>query len=398
MLIQNKLRYYRILTVHNRYLNRGGEDTSFESVIELLKSNGHEVIEYVRNNQDIIQDLSSWKMGVRTIWSSEDYEHLRQIIREKQPHILHVQNFFPLISPSAYYAAKAEGVPVIQTLQNYRLLCPNALFLRENRICEDCLGKLFPWPGVVHACYRDSRAASGAVALMLAAHRIMRTWQNKVDIYIVLTEFARRKFIEGGLPASKLAVMPNFLDSDPGLGKGEGKYALFVSRLSSEKGLDTLFSAWEKLKSKFPLKIVGDGPLTEWVIQTSKDMPEVEYLGRKPLSEVYELMRNAYFLVFTSKCYEGVPMTVIESFGTGTPVIAPNQGATGEIISDMQSGLLFYPGDAADLASKIEWLLTHPKETAQMRQSARFEFENKYTASHNYKMLMSIYETAISSS
>jgi len=396
MLIQNKFRKYRVLTVHNRYLHRGGEDTSFESVIELLRSNGHEVIEYTRNNQDVLDDLSSWKMGLRTVWSQEDYERLRQIIREKHPDILHVQNFFPLISPSAYYAAKAEGVPVIQTLQNYRLLCPNALFLRENKVCEDCLGKLFPWPGVYHACYRDSRAASGAIALMLTTHRLMRTWQNKVNIYIVLTEFARRKFIEGGLPASKISVMPNFLDSDPGFGEGKGKYALFVSRLSSEKGLDILFAAWGKLESKFPLKIVGDGPLTDWVIQSSKDIPEVEYLGRKPLSEVYGLMRDAHFLVFTSKCYEGVPMTVIESFGTGTPVVAPNQGATGEIVADLQSGVHFNPGDAADLAVKIDWLVAHPDEIAQMRHSARAEYEKKYTASHNYKMLMSIYENAIS--
>ena len=229
----------RVLAVHNEYQQAGGEDQSFEAETSLLEENGHRVRRYVVHN-DRLAGMSQLESASVAVWNRSSYRDLRSLIREEQPEVVHFHNTFPLISPAGYYAARAEEVPVVQSLHNYRLLCPNALFFRDGHACEDCQGKLVPWPGVLHACYRGSRPASGAVAAMLATHRLLRTWTKMVDLYIALTDFARMKFIEEYLPAEKVVVKPNFLHPDPGFGQVREDYVLFVGRLSVEKGVDTL--------------------------------------------------------------------------------------------------------------------------------------------------------------
>lgn len=385
----------RILSVHGRYQIRGGEDESREAEERILREMNHSVEVYEENNERLAT-LNTVQMALRTVWSMEAYKTVRNRLAEQPHDVVHVQNFFPLISPSVHYAAKAEGVPVVQTLRNYRLLCPNALFFRDGHVCEDCLGKPVPWPGVLHACYRESRPASGTVATMLTAHRIMRTWSKMVDVYIALTEFARQKFIQGGFPAEKIVVKPNFVHPDPGIGKGQGGYALFVGRLSVEKGLDTLLAAWEQLGGKLPLKIVGDGPLSNRVVETASRLPLVEWLGRKSVQEVYALMGEAMVLIFPSEWYETFGRVAVEAFAKGTPTIAANIGAIAELIEHGRTGLHFRPGDAEDLAAKVEWALLHPQELAKMRQEVRSEFEAKYTAQENYRRLMEIYSSVCS--
>lgn len=380
----------RILSIHNRYQIRGGEDESRHSEENLLREMGHEVEVYEEHN-DRIATMNPLRVASKTIWSQEAHQITKQRLQQKTHDIIHVQNFFPLISPSVYYAAKEKGVPVVQTLRNYRLLCPNALFFRDGKVCEDCLGKFVPLPGVMHGCYRESRVASTAVASMITVHRTLRTWVDMVDIYIALTEFARQKFIQGGLPAEKIVVKPNFVNPDPGIGSGSGGYALFVGRLSVEKGLDTLLGAWEQLSEKMPLKIVGEGPLASQVESAVKRLPSVEWLGRRPMSEVHQLMGEAKFLIFPSKWYETFGRVAVEAFAKGTPVIAADIGAIAELVDEHHTGLKFQPGDSGDLASKIEWAASHPQELAQMRLNARAEFEAKYTAKKNYSRLMEIY-------
>jgi glycosyltransferase involved in cell wall biosynthesis len=297
-----------------------------------------------------------------------------------------------LISPAAYDAAHAEGVPVVQTLHNFRLICPNALFFREGRICEDCLGKSVPWPGVVHKCYRGSLSASTTVATMLTVHRARGTWQNRVDQYIALTEFSRSKLIEGGLPADLIAVKPNFVYPDPGVGRGSGRFAIFVGRLSEEKGLGVLLEAWKELN--VPLKIVGDGPLASKL----SDAPSaVQWLGRRSAQEVYELIGAASLLVLPSQCYENFPRVIAEAFAKGTPVLASRLGAMAELIEDGRTGLHFQPGDAADLAAGVRKFWNLPSEKVdEMRRAARQQFEEKYTSDANHRILLSLYESAIS--
>ncbi|MGB7440878.1 MAG: glycosyltransferase [Coleofasciculaceae cyanobacterium] len=383
----------QILSIHNNYQIRGGEDESREAEERLLREMGHRVEVYQENN-DRIADMGSGRLALRTIWSTEAYQKVKQYLTGSTYNLVHVQNFFPLISPSVYYAAKAAGVPVVQTLRNYRLLCPNALFFRDGHVCEDCLGKFVPYPGVQHACYRNSRPASGVTMAMLTVHRTMGTWTQMVDVYIALTNFAREKLIQGGLPAEKIVVKPNFVHPDPGIGEGTGGYALFVGRLSVEKGLDTLLSAWQQLDGKIPLRIVGDGPLTSQVKEVAERLPQIEWLGRRPMAEVHALMGEAMFLVFPSKWYETFGRVAVEAFAKGTPVIAANIGAIAELVDHGRTGLHFCPGDPVDLAAKVEWALAHPKELAQMRQEVRAEFEAKYTAKENYKRVMEIYSLA----
>jgi glycosyltransferase involved in cell wall biosynthesis len=282
----------------------------------------------------------------------------------------------------------------VQTLRNYRLICPNGLFFRDGGVCEDCLGKFIPYPGVLHACYRESRTATGVTAAMLAVHRTLRTWLSQVNVFITLSEFARQKFIAAGLPGEKIFVKPNFVASDPGMGSGSGDYVLYVGRLSVEKGLDTLLAAWKSLKAPVTLKIIGDGPLSEQVRQAARDMENVEWLGRQSLQQTYDLMGEAMVLVFPSKWYETFGRVAIEAFAKGTPVIASNIGAIAELVASERTGWLFQPGNAGNLAAQIDWAISHPQQRQAMRIEARKEFERFYTAAANYQKLMEIYQVA----
>lgn len=381
----------RILAIHNRYQIRGGEDECYEAEVSLLREMGQQIEVYEANN-DRVAKLGKLRLAADTVWSGETYQTIEHQLQKQRPDVVHVHNFFPLISPSVYYAAKRASIPVVQTLHNYRLLCPNALFFRDGKVCEDCLGQIIPYPGVMHGCYRENKVASAGVATMLSVHRAMNTWAKMVDLYITLTEFARQKFIAGGIPAEKIVVKPNFVRPEPEVGNGSGGYALFVGRLSVEKGLDTLLAAWEHLDNQIPLKIVGDGPLADQVVAATKRLPLVEWLGRKPMAQVHELMGEAKFLVFPSKWYETFGRVAIEAFAKGTPVIAANIGAIAELVDSGRTGLHFRPGDAADLADKVKWVLANPEKLTQMRQEARLEFEAKYTALQNYQQLMEIYQ------
>lgn len=383
----------RILSVHSCYQIRGGEDESREAEERLLREMGHQVDVYEDNNKRA-KTLHPLQSALKTVWSTEAHHIVQGRLADTVYDRVHVQNFFPLISPSVYYAAKSARVPLIQTLRNYRLLCPNALFFRDGQVCEDCLGKFVPYPGVLHACYRESRAASAVTAAMISIHRTLQTWTKMVDVFVTLTHFAREKFIQGGLPGDKIVVKPNFVHPDPGPGEGNGGYALYVGRLSVEKGLDTLLTAWKLLGGHVPLKIVGDGPLAGQVQALTETLPQVEWLGRQPMTEVHALMGEARFLVFPSKWYETFGRVAVEAFAKGTPVVAANIGAIAELVDHGRTGLHFCPGDPADLATKIEWVLAHPRELTQMQVAARAEFEAKYTAKLNYQRLMEIYSLA----
>lgn len=385
----------KVLSIHNYYKVRGGEEESYELEAKILRENGHQVDLYQDHNSRL-HGLSLANAALKTVWSKEAFHAVGQRLTQEKYDIVHVHNFFPLISPSVYYAASHAKVPVVQTLQNFRLLCPNALFLREEKVCEDCLGKLIPYPSVIHNCYRDSKAASFAAASMLAMHRVFGTWKNKVDAYIALSNYDRNKFIEGGLPAEKIAIKPNIVYPDPGIGRGSGGYALFVGRLSVEKGIDTLLTAWKHLQNKIPLKIIGDGPLSKMVEEAAQNIEGVDYLGRKPLPEVYESMGEASFVVYSSIWNETFSRVAVESFAKGTPVIASaGVEAMSELVDPGRTGLHFRLGNAEDLVTQVNWLLEHPEQLIEMRKQARAEFEAKYAAKANYNNLIAVYEKAI---
>ena len=384
----------KILAVHNRYQRPGGEDQVFVEETALLESRNHRVLRWEVHN-DQVGHTSRLSLAKDTVWNTSAYRELRALIRRERPDVVHFHNTLPLISPAGYYAARAEGVPVVQTLHNYRLLCPVALFFRDGRVCEDCMGKAVPWPGVVHGCYRGSRAASGVVATMLTVHRALRTWTEMVDVYVALTGFARDKFVEGGLPAGKIVVKPNFVAPDPGQGQGGGGYALFVGRLAPEKGTGTMLAAWDRPETSIPLKIVGDGPSKDRVARAAATRPDVEWLGHRPVAEVHRLMRDADMLIFPSEWYETFGRVAAEAFAAGTPVVASDIGAVAGLVDHGRTGLKFRPGDPEDLAAQVGWLLSQPAQLRRMRREARAEFEARYTAESNYPKLMEIYRSAL---
>jgi glycosyltransferase involved in cell wall biosynthesis len=384
----------KILTIHNKYKIRGGEDECREAEGRLMAAHGHESREIIFENDDI-NSANAVTVGLQAAWSRSSYQRTLSEIRAWRPDVVTVHNFFPVASPSVYYAARECDVPVVQTLHNYRLLCPRAMFYRREKICEECLGKRIPWPGVLHGCYRGSRPATLAVASMLTVHNFLDTWREQVDIYIALTNFAKQKFIEGGLPPEKLTVKPNFVMCHLGPGGGNGGYVLFVGRLTEDKGIRTLIDAWKSAEAHGRLVVVGDGPLSSFVEDEASATGSIHYLGRRPQDEVYALLGDARALVFPSRWYEGMPRVIIEAFCRGTPVIASGIGSMTEIIADLRTGWLVPPGDIPALAHVIRTVCNPANDMTKIRADARHEFEALYTAERNYHLLLEIYERAI---
>jgi glycosyltransferase involved in cell wall biosynthesis len=375
-----------VLTVHNFYRQPGGEDHAFTGDAALLEAKGHSVVRYEERNTRIESGLTA---GLSAIWNHSAYRRLRSLAQARKPDVAHFHNTFPLISPAGLYAIHNQGVPVVQELHNFRLLCPAATLNRNGTVCEECIEKATFFPALRHRCYRKSLGATAVVAASLTIHRAAQTWRQAVDIFIAPSAFVRQKFSESGLPEDRIVSKPNLILPDPGQGQGGGGYALFAGRLSEEKGIDTLARAWEQLP-QIPLRVAGDGPLRgiSWPLGVS-------WVGMKTPDEVSLLMKSAEVLIVSSTCYETGPRMVLEAFACGLPVIGSNLGSIAERIEHRRTGLLFRPGDAQDLAQQVRWAFEHPEEMAAMRVAARREYEEKYSAERNYKLLIAIYEMAI---
>lgn len=388
----------KVLLVHNEYQEPGGEDIVFRQEKQLLSAFGHKVLVYKRSNHEInrYSRLQRVLLPRQLIWAEDARQDVARILGEEKPDIVHVHNTFTQISPSIYMACREAGVPVVQTLHNFRLLCPAATFYREGKACEECVAHSL-WRSVRHGCYRSSRFATAAVAVMLATHRHLRTWIDNIDSYIALTEFARQKFIHSGFPAGRIHTKPNFVDPDPGQGTEKGDYALFVGRLSEEKGLRTLLAAWACLKSSIRLFIVGDGPLRAELEKyaAARGLSAVSFLGRLRHAETQEAIKGARFLILPSECYENFPMTIVEAFASGTPVICSCFGAMEEIVEAGRTGLHFEVNNSENLAEKVSWAWAHSGSMRVMGKEARREYESKYTAKKNYSLMMAIYRDVI---
>lgn len=379
----------KLLLIHNYYQQRGGEDGVFEGESRLLEQHGHSVLHYTAHNR-VVETTSPMALARDTVWNHAVNREVAALIARERPSLMHVHNTLPRISPSIYYAAKAGGIPVVQTLHNYRLYCPSASLFRDGSVCEECLHTKVPVPAIRHACYRGSRAASAAIAAMLTIHRALGTWAHVVDLFIALSEFAREKLVSAGLPGEKVMVKPNFA-CDPGVRANGGDYGLFVGRLSREKGVDVLLKAWGALNAPIPLKIIGDGNCAPQVAQLVQTLPTVEWLGQCTATQVTAAMAGARFLVFPSVWYEGFPLTIAEAFAVGLPVIASELGSMSQLIHPHATGLHVRPGDPTDLAEKVEWAWAHPDQMRAMGENARREYEERYTPEQNYKLLMEAY-------
>jgi glycosyltransferase involved in cell wall biosynthesis len=386
-----------VMVIHNFYQQRGGEDAVVEAELQMLRGAGCRATTFFRHNNEIV-DNSWWargKLAAGAVWSADSVRELRTAILATKPDVAHIHNFMPLLSPALHHLCKDLGVPVVQTLHNYRLWCPSANFYRDRHVCEECVGKLVPWPGVLHKCYRQDRLASAAVGAMIAAHDWIGTWSRAVDRFIVLTEFARRKVSANGIPADKITVKPNYFEPDPGPKQERGEYALFVGRLSAEKGIQTLLEGWRRLRIEVPLLILGEGPCGPEVVSACGEVAQMRWLGQMTKIKVVEAMKSARFLVLPSECYENFPLALVEAFACGLPVIASNLGGLAELVDDGRTGLTFRASDPDDLAEKITWAWRHEWELDQMGREARREFELKYTASANRDTLLGVYRQVL---
>jgi len=383
----------RILQLHNFYQHPGGEDAVVADEAALLERHGHEVIRYTRHNDDV-DAMPKLRVGAGTVWSRASARAVAGLCRAHRPHVVHVHNTLPLLSPSVYYAARAGGAAVVQTLHNYRLMCPQGLMVRDGRVCEQCVGKLVKWPAVRHACYRDSRAGSAAIAAMLTVHGVARTYQREVDAYIACSEFLRDKVVADGLPADRVHFKPNFVGTEPEPGDGSGGYVLFLGRLSEEKGVGALLNAWASLHD-VPLKIIGSGPLTDHVSASAAQNPAVEYRGWVSFDGVVEALRGAAALIVPSLTYEGFPRVIVEALACGTPVLASRIGAMADVIEPGVTGDHFEPGDPASLAAVVGRRARDAAGLRAMRANARGVFDRLYAGQSNYRQLIDIYRRAI---
>lgn len=378
----------RILLVHNFYQWPGGEDQVFAAEGALLQQHGHTVSQYTLHNDKVAQ-LGKVDLARKTLWNGTVYGELKRVCREFEPDVVHFHNTFPLVSPAAYYAVRRQGIGVVQTLHNYRLICPGTTLFRSGSACEACVGSAVPWRGVTNRCYRNSLSASAGAALLVGTHRLAGTWARAVDRYIAPSDFVRNKFVEGGFPAGKIVTKPHFVPSDPGVGEHRGGYGLFVGRLSEEKGIRVLLDACVRADVTFPIKIVGDGPLAPLLGQLP---PHVEWVGQQSKAEVMRLMKDASFLIFPSECYETFGLTIVEAFATGLPVVGSGGGAAAELIDDGRTGMHFRVGDAGDLAGKLDWAAANPQAMTAFGTAARQEYLERFTAQRNYRLLMDVYE------
>lgn len=380
----------KILVAHNRYRYRGGEDTVVNAEVDLLRRNGHEVLLYLRDNEELTR-MKNHHAALQTLWSHKAVADVTALSEKFRPEIIHSHNTFPLISPSLYSVATRLNVPVIQTLHNFRLICPQATLLRKGVHCEDCVGHV-PWRAIVHRCYRNSLSQSAVSSSMIMLHRLLRTWHTKVTRYIVFNQLCRDKFIAGGIPFDLLRIKPNFVDSanEPEWVHRSG--GIFIGRLSEEKGLKVLAEALSQLPDS-QIDVYGKGILQTFVEATSS----FHYKGFRVADELQACLRQAAYLVVPSTGVESFGLVAIEAFAAGTPVIASAHGGLREIVVQGKTGLLVEPGNSEALARAIAFADDHPDEMKAMGRAARLAYLSRYTPDINYRLLMTIYREAVDS-
>lgn len=386
----------RILIAHNFYGDHvaDGEGNVFKAEAEMLANQGHTVRTFSRTNAEVnsyslIQKIKAfWNLS----WSQDSYDKISKEIESFKPDIMHVHNYFFQLSPSIFKAAKDQGIPTVVSCHNYALATPCALYLRDGKPCEKCVNKN-PWRLIWHRCYNNSLLRSIARYRTHYLSRKKNRWTDYIGGFIVLTKFGLQKHIESGLDPKRIFIKPNFI-RDP-LGKGEqiqsGNGAIFIGRLSNEKGIQTLIKSWETIN--YPLTIIGKGPLQQMVAEAGNK--NINYLGQLSHKSIFEELRKSAFVVFPSICYEAFPLVILEGFAMGKPIVASNIGAMAEIIEDGKTGIHFRPGDADDLAAKVKSLIQTPEQITKMALAVRQEYQNKYTEQKNYEKHMEIYQSIL---
>ncbi len=383
----------RVLLVHGAYQQFGGEDAVVRAEGELLERHGDEVLLYSRHN-DETKTFNTFQKAAffpQAVYSWKSSGEIADVVHSFRPDVAFVHNVYPLLSPSIYHKLHALGVPAVQVLHNFRPFCPNGLYYTQGQICEACRGGNY-LNAVRKRCYKDSYTLSGLYALTLGSNRLAGMI-DKVAGFICLTEFFKIKMLEAGVPDSKLFVRPNFVYAPPLSEVSDaGKYAIYMGRLSPEKGCWTLIHAFEQLP-QVPLKILGTGPLEQELKDyvSQKGIGNIQFLGFRSGDEKWQLLRNSLCLVVPSEWYENFPVTVLEGFMAAKPVIAARMGGLPYIVEDGQSGLLFDSGKVDQLAKQIQRMADDPAGAVRMGARARDLSETKYGPEQGYSNLMNIF-------
>ena len=385
----------RIAIAHNRYQQGGGEDKVVVAEAAMLRRHGHEVEQLDFDNEAITGMQGRAKAALSSFYSVPSHRRVATTLTAFRPDVLHVHNFMPTLSPSVFFAAQRECVPVVQTLHNYRLLCPNAQMFRDGEVCERCVEERSFLPAVRLGCYRGSRVGSAVVGGTVALHTRLGTWERRVARYIALSCFAADK-LGARVPREKIRIKGNFV-SDSGTGSGQGGYALFVGRLSAEKGLSTVLAADALGELPMPVRIAGDGPMRDAVERAcAASGSRLRYLGSRSSEEVRALMAEASVLLVPSLWFEGFTMVMVEAMSLGLPVLASRIGSLPEIVEDGVSGVLMAPGDPRALTQTLaRFQQLSPLEKGAMRSAARERSLSAFGEEANYETLMSIYAEAL---
>lgn len=362
----------------------------------MLRRYGHDVQELTFDNDAIQGVAGQVTAAFNAVFSPGSFARVKEQLRSFQPDILHVHNFMPTLSPAVFFAAGAMRTPVVQTLHNFRMVCANGVLFRNGKPCERCVEQRSFLPAIAGACFRGSRTGSAVVGGTMQLHSTLGTWNDRIDRYIALTEFAAAKLGSTRLPASRIRVKANFV-SDQGVGDGSGQYALFVGRLSDEKGLDVLLRADRSQTLPLPVTIVGDGPLRDRVVEAcARKGSLLRYVGRQSSAEVIEWMKRASVLLLPSTCYEGFPVAVVEALSVGLPVIASRHGGLPEIVEEGKCGYLHEPGDAEALVAAMQKLTAlSDQQYRELRDQARHRYLTRYSEAVNHDRLLNIYAEAI---
>ena len=387
----------RILILHAEYRTKGGEETVVDTECALLRRHGHTVARLGWSNNDIPVDgaVASARAAVNCVWNRSAQRKVREAIARDAPDVVHVHNTFPIASPAVILAAVDMGVPVVQTIHNFRLACVNGMLFRDGKPCEVCVGGSV-LKGALYGCYRGSRAASVAVAAMIELHRAMGTWKEKVSHFLAVSERVREILIRSGIPSARITVRAHCLEADPGVGDHAGGYALIASRLSAEKGITTAIAAWRRANIGGQLVIAGDGPELEHVRALSSEHPRIRVLGRVSRPELMTLMSNARLLLVPSLWDEPAapPLVAVEAIATGLPVLASAAGGLGEWVRSTGVGWTAPPGDVEAWADALRSINADDAEIRARGRAAREEFLRSHSASGCIKVLVETYDNA----
>ncbi len=398
----------RVLQLHNHHAALGGAMEVLAHEGELLRGAGHDVTEYTLPAAETL-GLPGWRAGAKAVWNLEAQREVSRRIARFKPDVVHVHTPFPLMSPSVFQAAHRAGVPAVTTLHSYRYSCVVGTCVRNDRICEDCVGSKLKLAGIRHQCYHDSTGATAALTLGLAVHRAVGTFHHAVTRYLTLTDFSRRLLIRDGFPAEKIVVKPNSVpDPGPELVRVQGRSpspdegstasqdhpertVLFVGRLIDLKGVRTLLDAWQRTPAGMRLVIAGDGDLRPLVEERAAADPSITFLGWVGEDEVTRLMRDAEVVVVPSQWYEGLPLVILRSLSVGTPLVVSDLENFAEDVVADGVGLTFRMGDAGDLADRLARVVREESLMNGLREAARASYDARYSPSADLKRLVTIY-------